>query len=34
VRGFTDRLHATFNLYCFDMLYPMLQWVDDMFYTP
>jgi hypothetical protein len=30
----TDRLHAIFGLDCLDMLFPMLQWVDDMFYTP
>jgi hypothetical protein len=32
--GSIDQLHATLSLHCFDVLYLILQWVDDMFYTP
>jgi hypothetical protein len=34
VLGSADQLHVIFILDCLDMFYPMLHWVDDMFYTP
>jgi hypothetical protein len=32
VLGSTDRLHAIFSLDCPCMFFPMLQWVNDMFF--